>query len=330
MKKTALILLAASALSACGGSDGSNSGSSSSGSSGGSSSSSGSSGSSSSGSSSGSGSSSSGAAAQGLYCGSFTASVASSSSSGSSSSGSSSSSSSGAGISSALTFCGGTAASPVFFGMVEADGTAVFFTKQSSNFVLYAPDQFTDASFSVPVTAYGLNGSTVGGTPGGTDNGIFKGSATTSTGLGGSTTNLSGTFTDASNNIVGFLAASNAAAWNRASSLATVAGSYSATFIVGGTPYTPTLTIDGTSGAISGSDSTGCTYGGSVATPDTAHNDYTVSLTSSCLSGQTFNGIGAFFPAGLTNPNGVLSKAELKVGLTGGSTGIYLNLTATK
>lgn len=326
MKKTALILLAASALSACGGSDGNNGGSSSSGSSGGSSSSSSSS--SGSGSSSGSSSSSSGAAAQGLYCGSFTASVASSSSSGSSSSGSSSSSSSGAGVSSALTFCGSTAASPVFFGMVEADGTAVFFTKQSSNFVLYAPAQLTDASFSVPVTAYGLNGTTVGGAAGGTDNGTFKGSATTSTGLGGSTTNLSGTFTDASNNIVGFLAASDAAAWNRASSLATVAGSYSASFIVNGTTYTPPLTIDST-GAITGTDTGGCNYGGSVSTPDTAHNDYTVSLTSSCLSG-TFNGIGAFFPAGLTNPNGILSKAELKVGLTGGSTGIYLNLTSTK
>jgi hypothetical protein len=319
MKKTALILLAASALSACGGSDDNNGGSSSSGSSGGSSGGS---------SSSGSGSSSSGAAAQGVYCGSFTASVASSSSSGSSSSGSSSSSSSGAGIPSALTFCGGGAASPVFFGMVEADGTAVFFTKQSSNFVLYAPAQLTEASFSVPVTAYGLNGSTVGGSAGGTDNGTFKGSATTSTGLGGSTTNLSGTFTDASSNIVGFLAASDSAAWNRASSLATVAGSYSASFIVNGTTYTPPLTIS-TSGAITGTDTAGCNYGGSVATPDTAHNDYTVSLTSSCLSG-TFNGIGAFFPAGLTNPNGILSKAELKVGLTGGSTGIYLNLTATK
>ncbi|MFI4978942.1 MAG: hypothetical protein ACHQIO_01210 [Nevskiales bacterium] len=212
---------------------------------------------------------------------------------------------------------------------MEADGTAVFFTKQSSNFVLYAPDLLTDASFSVPVTAYGLNGSTVGGMPGGTDNGTFKGSATTSTGLGGSTTNLSGTFTDASSNVVGFLASSNAAAWNRASSLATVAGSYSASFIVGGTTYTPTLTID-TAGAITGTDSSGCTYGGSVATPDTAHNDYTVSLTSTCLTGQTFNGIGAFFPAGLTNPNGALSKAELKVGLTGGSAGIYLNLTSTK
>ena len=205
----------------------------------------------------------------------------------------------------------------------------MFFTKQSSNFVLYAPGTITGSSFSVPVTAFGLDGTTVGGAAGGTESGTLAGSVSTSTGLTGSTTSLSGTITASSGAVVGFLASSNAAAWNRASSIATVAGSYSDSFSVNGTTYTPTLTIATGTGVITGTDSGGCTYGGSVTTPDTAHNDYNVTLTSSCLSGSTFTGIGAFFPAGLSNPNGALSKAELKVGLTdGGNIGIYLNLTA--
>ena len=211
----------------------------------------------------------------------------------------------------------------------------MFFTKQSSNFVLYAPGTITGSSFSVPVTAFGLDGTTVGGAAGGTESGTLAGSVSTSTGLTGSTTSLSGTFTGGSGDVVGFLASANAAAWKTASSIATVAGSYTASFTVNKTTYTPTLTIaagTGSSagtGVITGTDSGGCNYSGNVTTPDTAHNDYNMTLTSSCLPGSTFTGLGAFFPAGLSNPNGALSKAELKVGLTNGSsTGIYLNLTA--
>jgi hypothetical protein len=211
---------------------------------------------------------------------------------------------------------------------VQANGDAVFFTKQNSSFVLYAPTAITAASFSaLPVTAFGLNGTAVDGTAGGTDNGTLSGSATTGTGLLGTTTSLVGTLTDSSNNMVSFNASGSPSLWAQASSLATVAGSYTASFSVSGVNYTPSLKID-SSGNISGTDTTTttCTYGGSVTTPDTTHNDYNVSLTASCLTG-TFTGIGAFFPAGLSNPNGVLSTAEFKVGLTNGSTtGIYLNL----
>ncbi len=180
----------------------------------------------------------------------------------------------------------------------------------------------------MPFTAYGLNGTDVGGSAGGTDSGTLSGEVTTSTGLTGTTTTLSGSFTDSSNNVVSFSATDSASLYSTASSLATVAGSYTASFSVAGVSYAPALTI-ASSGAITGTDTaaTTCTYGGTVAAPDTAHNNYTVSLTSTCLTG-TFNGIGAFFPAGLSNPNGILSKAEFKVGLTNGSTtGIYLNLT---
>jgi hypothetical protein len=206
----------------------------------------------------------------------------------------------------------------------------VFFTKLDTDFILYAPGSLTSASFqAVPFTAYGLNGTDVGGSAGGTDSGTVTGTVTTSTVLLVPTTTLAGSFTDAANNVVKFTATDSASNWTEASSLATVAGTYTASFSVGGTSYTPSLTINATTGAITGSDTTAtCTYTGSVGLPDTTHNDYSFSLTSSCLSGQTFTGLGSFFPAGLSNPNGVLSKAELKVGLTNGSnTGIYLNLT---
>ena len=261
--------------------------------------------------------------AQGIYCGSFTASFGSTGSSSSSGGGSSSSSGSSSGISSASSFCGGSDSSPVFFGMVQADGTAVFFTRQNSNLVLYAPAAVTTASFSLPVTAFGLNGSVVRTVAGGTDNGTLNGTVSS----GGK---LSGSLSDDSGNNVDFVATANADTWARTPSLATIAGSYKASFSLNSTTYTPTLAIAG-SGDISGTDSSGCTYGGVVTVPDPLHNDYNMSLTSSCLSGQTFNGIGAYFPAGLSNPNGLLSPAELKVGLTAGnSSGIYLNLTSTR
>jgi len=257
--------------------------------------------------------------AQGIYCGSFTATFGSTGSS-SSSGGSSSSSSSSSGTSDSSSFCGGSDSSPVFFGMVQADGTAVFFTKQNSNLVLYAPAAVTAASFSLPVNAIGLNGSVVRTVAGGTDSGTLTGTVSS----GG---DLSGSISDNYGNNVDFAATANADTWARTSSLATVAGSYKASFSLGGTTYAPTLAID-SGGNITGTDSGGCSYGGAVTTPDPLHNDYNMKLTSSCLSGQTFSGIGAYFPAGLSNPNGILSPAELKVGLSNGTaSGIYLNLS---
>ena len=208
---------------------------------------------------------------------------------------------------------------------MQADGNAVLFTRQGSNFVLYTPEAFTGLTFSnVPVVAYGLNGSIVGGTVGGTDSGLLNGSVTLAGGIVGNGTAIAGSIADASGNTVNFNANESAGSWNRKSSLATVAGTYSGSFAVGGTTYSPSLTFD-SAGKITGSDSGGCTYGGSVTTPDTAHNDYAVSFTSSCLSGSTFTGIGAYFPAGLL---GILNHASFKAGLSdGSSTGIFLDLS---
>ena len=223
----------------------------------------------------------------------------------------------------------------MFFGLIQADGSAVLFSRQSAGFVLYSPGALTGASFSaVPVTAYGLNDSKVGGANGGTETGTVDGTATTSTGLGGATTTLAGIISGGDGTKVNFSATSNAASWNTAASASAIAGSYTGAFSVGSTAYTPSLTIaaasDG-SATITGTDTTTttCTYTGKVTTPDPVHNDYNVTLASSCLTGKNFSGIGAFFPPSLSSPGGILSKAQLKAGLTDGSTtGIYLNLTA--
>lgn len=223
----------------------------------------------------------------------------------------------------------------MFFGLIQADGSTVLFSKQSTSFVLYSPGSINSASFSaVPVTAYGLNDSLVGGANGGTETGTLDGTATTSTGLGGPTTTLNGIITGGDGTKVNFTATSNASSWNTAASASTIAGSYTGGFTLNKVVYTPSLTIaaasDG-SATITGTDTTTttCTYSGKVTAPDPVHNDYNVTLASSCLTGKNFSGIGAFFPPSLSSPGGILSKAQLKVGLTDGSAiGIYLNLTA--
>jgi hypothetical protein len=219
----------------------------------------------------------------------------------------------------------------VFFGLIQADGTAVLLSKNSSSFVLYAPAPLEASPFSnVAVTEFGLNGTVFGSSSGSTaQSGTLRGQLSSSTGLSGTTVTLGGTLTGSAGNTINFTAPSSPSDWNRASSTATIAGSYTGSFSIGSTSYSPSLSIS-TAGAISGTDGTqtGCTYTGSVTTPDLPHNDYNVSLTVSCISGKTFTGIGAYFPAGLSNPNGILTKSELKVALTdGASTGIYLNLS---
>jgi hypothetical protein len=321
MRNLVLIGLAACALSACGSSNNNNSSSSSS-SSGGSSGSSSSSSSSSGGSSSSSGSSSSGSssgsAVQGIYCGSF---AGTSSSSSSSSSGSSSSSSSG----STSSFCSSSSSAANFFGLVQADGTALLFGKSSTAFILFQPASLTTSDFNVSVTAYGLNDTVINGAAGGTDTGTLSGSVTTTSGLT-STTTMTGTLTDTSGTSLSFNAQASSSDWDSAASLSSVAGSYTGSFTLDEVSYTPSLTISST-GAITGTDSsvTGCTYTGSVAVADTSHNDYSVTLTPSCI-GVTFSGIGAYF-SGLDNPGGLLAAAEFKAGLINGSSAIYLGLT---
>ncbi len=215
----------------------------------------------------------------------------------------------------------------MFFGLVQADGSSVLFTRLNSSFVLYTPSSLTSASFSgVALNEFGLNGSVVGGAAGGTETGTLTGKVVTTTGLLGGTT-FTGTISGSAGDSVSFTGAASSSAWNTASSVATVAGTYTASYSLGSVSYSPTLTID-SSGNITGTDSggTGCAYTGSVTTPDTSHNDYNLTLLAPCLPGS-FKGIGAFFPAGLSNPNGLLSKAELKAGLTNGTSGIFLNLT---
>jgi hypothetical protein len=58
-----------------------------------------------------------------------------------------------------------------------------------------------------------------------------------------------------------------------------------------------------------------------VTTPDPAHNDYAVTLSITCQSQtQTFTGLGAFFPAGLSVPT-------FRIALNDGvSVGLYLIL----
>jgi hypothetical protein len=338
MRKVIFVAVAACALSACGSSSNNNnsgSSSSSSSSSGGTSSSSGgsSSGSSSSSSSSGGSSSgsSSGSVAQGIYCGTFTGGVAASSSSGGGSSGSSSSSSGGSSSSSSgggTGFCSSSSTASTFFGLIQADGTTELFGKVGSSFVMFAPAQITSSPFSVAVTAYGLNDTVVGGAAGGTDTGTLAGTATAGTGLQSGTTTLAGTLTDNSGNSLSFTGSSVSADWDAAASLSSVAGTYTGSFTLASVSYAPSLTVS-SAGVISGSDTggNGCTYSGSVAVADSSHNDYSVSLTSSCFSTSTYSGVGAYFAPGLNNPGGLLGKAEFKAGLISGSSAIFLDLS---
>jgi hypothetical protein len=83
--------------------------------------------------------------------------------------------------------------------------------------------------------------------------------------------------------------------WNRPAALETVAGVYTRSTATG---YTMTMTI-GANGQMSGSDSRGCVFTGTVSVPDATHNLYGIEAdVSSCgtLDGN-YRGMGALLDA---------------------------------
>ncbi|MDR3415727.1 MAG: hypothetical protein P4L83_06035 [Nevskia sp.] len=291
-----IILAAAGALTGCGSSSGVSpeSGTSSSSSSSG-------------GGSSGSSSGGTSATVPGIYCGRFTPASSSGAFTGSSPS------TGKAGFGSCLT------TGSVFFGLVEESGNAMFGSKNGTGIVVYAPSSALSVSgsaFSVPYTAYGVNGAKANGSA--TASGTLTGTVSASHSLSGSLSNATageGTFT----------ASYSANDWNRAASLTTIAGTYTTSFGAAGKTISPTLTID-SSGTISSTG--GCTISGTVSVPDGTHNAYEFkSVVADCAAGSTFNGVGSYFPSGLVNPEGILSKPVIKLGLVdGANTGLFLTL----
>jgi hypothetical protein len=94
---------------------------------------------------------------------------------------------------------------------------------------------------------------------------------------------------------VGTFSMSMSTMWNRPAAMETVAGVYTRSTAAG---YTMTLTI-GANGQMSGSDSTGCVFTGTVAVPDAMHNLYAIDATvSSCgtLDGS-YRGMGTLLDA---------------------------------
>jgi hypothetical protein len=83
--------------------------------------------------------------------------------------------------------------------------------------------------------------------------------------------------------------------WSRSASLGTVAGTYTRTTSTG---YAMTMTISA-NGQLTGSDSAGCTWSGTVGVPDASHNLYRMDATvTSCgaLAG-TYHGMGSLLDA---------------------------------
>ncbi len=88
--------------------------------------------------------------------------------------------------------------------------------------------------------------------------------------------------------------------------LATLAGTYAFGYSVGGQNYTGTVTISA-AGAVSGSDSGGCSYGGTVSA-DQVDSVFDLSFTTSCVSG-TLTGI-LLAPPGSNTPSLAVNNAS--------------------
>jgi hypothetical protein len=196
-----------------------------------------------------------------------------------------------------------------FFGMVDGQGNALFVEKSGSalapSFQLLAAGQlYPDASddFSVPYTLYNSDGSSA-------STGTFAGTASPASAIVGTLT-ASGSST----RYAGLQLDYQQSEWETAASLATIAGSYS--FSNNGSTGTATIDASGKLSVSSGS----CTGSGTVSVPDPSHNGYLISYSSSCLSGS-FSGIGTY-TAG--------SPGVFRLGLSNGSQGSYLKLTAQK
>lgn len=254
---------------------------------------------------------------------SSSSSSSSSGSSSSGSSGSSSSSSSSSGSSSGSASLPGIyygtlkvgSASHTFFGLIDANGNGWFVQKDVNNYVVYAPATIpvSGSSFSVAYTGYDDGEKTPSGSSS-TETGTLTGT------LGSS--DLSGSLAVSGSTVATYSVAPEASVYQQVSSVADISGSYSGSFSAGGTSYKPVLTFSAT-GAITGTDSsqTGCTYTGTVTTPDSAVNAYDISLSSSCL-GAAFSGVGSYVPAA-----NLLETNSFKTAISNGTYGIYLNLT---
>jgi hypothetical protein len=243
----------------------------------------------------------------------------SSSSSSSSSSGSSGGSGSSSGGSTAGIYSGTLkigSASHSFYGLIDSNGKGWFIQKDINNYVVFAPDSIpaTASSFSVPYIAYAAGENTPTGSST-TESGTMTGTVGSSGISGGSLASGNTTAT--------YTVTSDPTDYKRGADLTAIAGSYTGSFTVGGTTYKPSLKFD-SSGNISGSDtsSNSCTYTGTITVPDKTVNAYEISLTASCLSGGSLQGVGAYFPAAT-----LLSKNSFKTALSNSQSGIYLNLS---
>lgn len=109
--------------------------------------------------------------------------------------------------------------------------------------------------------------------------------------------------------------------YDRPAALATLAGTYSASYSVDGQNLTLTLAVDA-DGSISGDDGASCRYTGSVRVPDPAHNGYEVRLEPSCALGR-LDGLGAYYPGSLLG----LGPDRFRLVVSNDSFGFYLVLT---
>jgi hypothetical protein len=101
-------------------------------------------------------------------------------------------------------------------------------------------------------------------------------------------TSINGTYTGVGDTGVFFL--NYSALYERASSLALVAGTWSGTVL----GYTNTITVD-SSGNVSGDSSSGCTYTGNVGIVDSSYNAYNVTLNINNCGTQngSYSGLAA-------------------------------------
>lgn len=131
-------------------------------------------------------------------------------------------------------------------------------------------------------------------------------------------TSINGTFTDG-NGTGSFALTYDATHYQQASSLSLIAGTYAYSY--GGATGTITITA---SGGVSGTDSQGRVYSGTVTVPDATYNAYDVLITQTNVSPApgSYSGVAAYYPAS----NG--QAAQLRVAMNNGPSAFYAVLTA--
>lgn len=177
-------------------------------------------------------------------------------------------------------------------GIVTADGQARFFSTTNGG-------QYFG---SVPTTGTTVTGTVTGIAPGGTTWPDLTLSAPfTLTVTAKAQSSLTGSYSGGGDQ--GTFSFTYQPIYERPSSLAIVAGVYT------GTPNgdTTTVAIDA-NGVVTGSDSYGCVYNGSVTVPNSAANYYDVSVTATTCGPNdgTFTGLATLGDASATSQNNVL------------------------